>query len=900
MAAMLPAAFLWIVLGTGDVSAASKATQAKIHFINLDANNDAILLECNGLFGMVDSGEDSSYPTGSDKRYPWRPGIVKGNGQAKKVVSYLKKVGVKRLEFYIGTHPHSDHIGNAGTIIKTFCPKRVYLRPYKDSYITNKDHLWDNLYVYDNVLKAIQEVNQAAEPGDGTALVQYFEENAAPVSRSNSSLPQTGRPTFVLGDGMSIEIMNYDAKLSAPDANYFSLGVKVTANGSTAFLSGDINNYQGTEDALAQKLGHVDVLKLGHHGYEGSNTVGYLKKLSPSLSILTGTVAQTRKEMWDTLSAMNTRTYVTALYAGSTGAIIINMDSKVSANIGKDKNLAKKIVSGYSADMHAYLYLKNGKKVVGGGFQNVGSVGYYFPAGSDTPLTNQWKKIKGKWYYFGNSGQMRTGWFRINGKWYYCNKRGVMQTGWLQWKGKKYYLDNTGQMVTGNQKIGKYWYHFLTNGAMFTGWLDNRHYYDEQGHWIRGRSKTGWQKSAAGYKWRYKNGTYAKNTWKTINGSKYYFNAKGYRATGLTKIKGESYYFTSSGKLYTGWMTISGKKYYFTSKGMYRGFHTIGQKKYYFRAKGTLYQKQGLKSISGKKYCFQANGAIVTGWKTISGKKYYFNADGTAAAGWKTIDGKRYYFNANGTAAAGWKTIDGKKYYFSSEYTALEGFQAINGSFYLFDSSGALQKAPAPGWHSWNGTDYYYYLTKTTLHVGWLSLQTVDTEGLTQTQHYYLDPHTGVMATGLIELPDWKNPEAEETYFYYFMPTVNPGQAGAPLDWGMMTAGQELAITLDDGTSVTYRFDEDGKGIPVVIDLQEPEISWNSISENSISENSILENSISENSISENSISGEPVFGYFVPGDPVSGYSVPKTPFQGILFPETPFPEILPACLGAF
>lgn len=75
--------------------------------------------------------------------------------------------------------------------------------------------------------------------------------------------------------------MNYGVSRPQPDANYFSLGVKVTSQqtGATAFLSGDINNYLGTETALAAKLGHVNLLKLGHHGCYGSNTYSYIQNL---------------------------------------------------------------------------------------------------------------------------------------------------------------------------------------------------------------------------------------------------------------------------------------------------------------------------------------------------------------------------------------------------------------------------------------------------------------------------------------------------------------------------------------------------------------------------------------------------------------------------------------------
>ena len=50
-----------------------EVSYSKIHFITLPYNSDAILLESNGHFGMIDSGEDSDYPDRSAPRYPFRP-----------------------------------------------------------------------------------------------------------------------------------------------------------------------------------------------------------------------------------------------------------------------------------------------------------------------------------------------------------------------------------------------------------------------------------------------------------------------------------------------------------------------------------------------------------------------------------------------------------------------------------------------------------------------------------------------------------------------------------------------------------------------------------------------------------------------------------------------------------
>ena len=169
----LPFLILFLILllfPQRNVSAASDV--GKIHFITLPNNTDAILLECNGKFGMVDSGEDTDYPSGKDSRYPLRNGIVTTWGYEKDVISYMKSVGVTKsnFEFYIGTHPHSDHIGSADEIINEFQPKRVYIEPYSDSDITDSSRLWDNLYVYDHMITAAKN--------NGATLIQTFKEGA--------------------------------------------------------------------------------------------------------------------------------------------------------------------------------------------------------------------------------------------------------------------------------------------------------------------------------------------------------------------------------------------------------------------------------------------------------------------------------------------------------------------------------------------------------------------------------------------------------------------------------------------------------------------------------------------------------------------------------------------------
>lgn len=203
--------------------------------ISLYGASDAILLESNGHFGMVDSGEDWDYPSGSTgSKYPYRYGITTNEGYEQQVIHYLKQLGVEKLDFYIATHAHSDHIGSGDEIIEHFPVDRLYIAEYDDSYqlaahgkdVTDpyyyedadEDTLWDNQYVYDRIIQAAQDRHVEII----TDL--DLEENG-------------GYRRFRMGN-MNISIMNYERKrdadgniISVANENDNSLVVRVNAYG---------------------------------------------------------------------------------------------------------------------------------------------------------------------------------------------------------------------------------------------------------------------------------------------------------------------------------------------------------------------------------------------------------------------------------------------------------------------------------------------------------------------------------------------------------------------------------------------------------------------------------------------------------------------------------------------
>ena len=118
-------------------------------------------------------------------------------------------------------------------------------------------------------------------------------------------------------------------------------------------------------------------------------------------------------------------------------------------------------------------------------------------------------------------------------------------------------------------------------------------------------------------------------------------------AAGLEKGKDGKYHYVLSNGNYARatWMTVNGSKYYFDGNGnAVTGFYTVSGTKYYFDPSTAKMQKNVWKTTAnGKKYYFGPVGGAVTGWHTEGSTKYYLDSNGVVK-GWKKISGKNYYF----------------------------------------------------------------------------------------------------------------------------------------------------------------------------------------------------------------------------------------------------------------
>ena len=703
----------------------------KIHFINLKSKSgsDAILLESNGHFGLIDVGEDYDFPDGSNLLYPDRWGISRENEDTieDRLFRHLKQVGVKKLDFVLGTHVHSDHIGTADEVLKRYPVDRFYLKKYSDERITTQWRLWDNLYNYDNAVRTALE--------RGVTLIQD-------ISDKDSH--------FKLGN-MDIQLYNYkneygpDGKLKRVyDDNSNSIVAVVNVAGKKIYLGGDLDNDQGAEDRLGPVIGKVDMMKWNHH-FDAtiSNTVNFIENLSPSIVVQTSGLDINRQSTTNLLREKNIQTI--KAYSKTKDATVFDISDSGFSNVSDSfPDIPTVSEKWYKEDGYWKYRLSDNQMAIG--WKKINGV-YYFFNGQGQMQADRWlhlkdskEKIDGNWYYLKKDGSMQeSGWFKHDGAWYYITWSGARTYNELaEIGGQKYLFDKDGKMLTGLQVFNGKKMFFASNGSLQA----------------QGRASS-WQK--IGVSWYYYDGEGVPSVGlKKINGKTYYFDNYGIMKTGWVFLDGHWNYFTSDGDMKTGWVKDKDIWYYLDKDGvMLTGLQEINGSRYYLNASGAM--QTGWKWLDNHYYYFVSSGAMKTGWLKDKDVWYYLDKDGVMLTGFQEIDGSRYYLNASGAMQTGWKWLDNHYYYFTSsgamktgwlkdkdtwyyldkEGIMLTGLQEIDDSRYYLNTSGAMQT----GW-KWFNNHYYYFTGSGAMKTGWFK-----DKGL----WYYLDKE-GIMLTGLQEI----------------------------------------------------------------------------------------------------------------------------------------------------
>lgn len=197
------------------------------------------------------------FPNGQTMMIDFGAGDYEAN-----VLRFLEGASIKNLDYFVLTHPHSDHYGNAMAAAQHIYANGGKIGNFIYTGVTSKNNTVIN--------------NVAA----------YLESNGAVINtnvRAGSVLN--------IGD-VTINVYSpFDSELNPNDVedltNNASLTMKFTYGTSTYLTCGDL--YISKELSLINEYGsqlHADVVKLNHHGAYTSNSERWIKNLRAKIAFV--------------------------------------------------------------------------------------------------------------------------------------------------------------------------------------------------------------------------------------------------------------------------------------------------------------------------------------------------------------------------------------------------------------------------------------------------------------------------------------------------------------------------------------------------------------------------------------------------------------------------------------
>lgn len=215
--------------------------------------------------------------------------IDAGRHDRRDVVPHLRSVGVESIDLLIGTHPHSDHIGQFPQVIEAFSVREVWLPGTLHTTLT-----------FERAIDAILASDAA-----------YHEPRAGERYQFGSARVQVVNPHELTQE------MNED-----------SVGVRILFGDVAFLLTGDAEASTEAEILARGDLLVSHILQLGHHGSRTSSTPSFLEAVQPEVAIYSAadgnTYGHPHPEIVRRLSEMKVPVYGTDTH----GTIRIETDGK--------------------------------------------------------------------------------------------------------------------------------------------------------------------------------------------------------------------------------------------------------------------------------------------------------------------------------------------------------------------------------------------------------------------------------------------------------------------------------------------------------------------------------------------------------------------------------------------
>ncbi len=733
----------------------------RIHYIKLDDgqsahSSDAILIESNGHYGLIDASNRSN-----EEDTPLSAYDAPNSASGVAVRNYLASLGVEHLDFVMATHSHSDHLGGIPQIVKEVASIDLidedstaydvkeslydadgnelgdeqaqaieeYIEHDKDygktepDVITNESHVHmvdeNTTYIFKGYTNVRSETGwksdvyyQAAYKAMGDSIKLQVNkhsegmEGLGAVYNANGSGDLDDTISFTFGD-FNISLYNLYSQ-STEDENANSIVTYIEKAGKKTVLLADIDVYNSIEQNLSKAIvaqhGTVDVIKVGHHGFTASTSKELIDTLSPKYAIIQ-TISRDLdgySPFFGYMKQKNISMYRTMDASGN--SIVQDMSDGLAFNmaavVATEPEEIYRVIDTYSiTSVYANYYAEKKDEP-----ENPN------PENPENPENTE-----------GQQGLQGNG---VSGS----GVEGGEGDDELEYDVKQ--LVEKVETVTRTRKVIKNTK--LEIGSSPKGWVQSR---DGEG-WAKWY--TDWEK----YDWVYvsKDGTLKKG-WQTIHSKEvshpgdfiYFFDEDGIMQTGWATKNGkkvfllkEDYKNRPIGSLMVGWIKMDDDWYFFDADGTAHNGWINNDGTWYYSVDGKTY-KDGFKEINGTKYYFGPDSELKTGLVTVDGEKYYLGDDGKPSAGWHKSGDTWYYSYADGKLKKNewmdgcWLGADG-----AWTYQYKGSWKANSKGWWFEDESGWY---PSGCWQTINGVKYYFGTDGYMASNEWVNGQWISSDG---------------------------------------------------------------------------------------------------------------------------------------------------------------------------